>query len=363
MKRNAWKAARGSAGFTLVELVVVIAILGILAGVGTVGYSGYIQRANEAADEQLQSNTRYAAALGSMQNQEVTGAITIDNTGTTVIGGRNPNTGENEADKTAIEGWLEDAFGDTWRDNKLKVGGSTATIRIPVLALALSPEEQEAIKEYIDSNYYGNEDSLANTVQDLTGLLEDWQRENPNGLKDYFADGEWEEFLAEYEIEEGVPDFDKKVANAMLLYLSDKAGSMDANTLFTQLADPETGVVKPGALETIVDQNGQLPTYALMYAVVTGYANSSYATDEFKTLYENNPPEDLSAVEDLMTQMATTPGSEEYVKNEAQQDMSGYLGALEVINNYKDKIDITLDDAYMNNNTLALLQGILNAAK
>ena len=54
-----WKA-----GFTLVELVVVIAILAILAGIAIPVYSGYIQKANQAADEQLLGalNTAYAAA-------------------------------------------------------------------------------------------------------------------------------------------------------------------------------------------------------------------------------------------------------------------------------------------------------------
>ena len=52
-------------GFTLVELIVVIAILAILAGVAIPAYSGYIQKANEAADNQILEayNTAIAAAL------------------------------------------------------------------------------------------------------------------------------------------------------------------------------------------------------------------------------------------------------------------------------------------------------------
>ena len=64
MKKQVENKLRGSAGFTLVELIVVIAIIGILAGIGTVGYGGYVKKANEAADQQLlgEVNTAFAAA-------------------------------------------------------------------------------------------------------------------------------------------------------------------------------------------------------------------------------------------------------------------------------------------------------------
>lgn len=51
MDSNKRKQSITESGFTLVELVVVIAILGILAGIGYVGYGAYIDYANRAADE------------------------------------------------------------------------------------------------------------------------------------------------------------------------------------------------------------------------------------------------------------------------------------------------------------------------
>lgn len=60
---------RNNKGFSLVELIVVIAIMAILAAVAVVSYSIYIEKANEASDQQYLDNVDYIAQLLATEQQ------------------------------------------------------------------------------------------------------------------------------------------------------------------------------------------------------------------------------------------------------------------------------------------------------
>ena len=60
---------KNNKGFSLVELIVVIAIMAILAAVAVVSYSVYIDRAQDAKDQQYLDNILYFSELFAIENQ------------------------------------------------------------------------------------------------------------------------------------------------------------------------------------------------------------------------------------------------------------------------------------------------------
>lgn len=69
---------KGTAGFTLVELIVVIAILAILAGIAIPVYSGYIAKANEAADLEQLDSLKTAAVFAYTEAQVKAGKTDVE---------------------------------------------------------------------------------------------------------------------------------------------------------------------------------------------------------------------------------------------------------------------------------------------
>ena len=91
---------RNNKGFSLVELIVVIAIMAILAAVAVVSFSIYIEKAQDAADLEYQSNVEYAANLIATEHQFELEGVELED----VVDGPediklivyNPLTGESE---------------------------------------------------------------------------------------------------------------------------------------------------------------------------------------------------------------------------------------------------------------------------
>lgn len=361
MKKQVRNKLRGSAGFTLVELIVVIAILGILAGIGTVGYSGYVKKANEAADQQLLGyiNTAFAAAC--LENGE-----DVQNVSSADLNLTGP-TGAKKVQSVSV---YDNEFQKYYADNEDSTFKAFTTIifdatrHVFVDAISagyaafdfgggkiyIAPEDAEKLGDstFMDPVKGLGAEKLLKKVNDVTKFAAVLDRSmldqvfgsekfqsymmsalgiesTGNTYNDMMAMEERAAAMAQQIMAKtGLSQSDamKRLrANVAVMYAASNAAGMDQQEIKTLLASGDAKNTILGNLTT--DTGVAMSQAALAYGMYTAYAYNSGNTGLIEAT--NDPA-------GVVSSMDSETDFHDYINSEqGQKDLQGYLSALNMI--------------------------------
>lgn len=363
-----------NSGFTLVELVVVIAVLAILAGVGAVAYNGYIDYAHRASDEELLAavNTAFAAACEdrgvdrmSLKADRASLAPATDDAKSSIKGIETISglTGD------ALTGF-QNAFASYFEGNtnknleyydfdEIKFAGGK--LMFTGDKSAYDKAKAEAAKSaFKNSNFSDDIEGLIKNVEGVTALFSGFVGEPEDGTLEVRLKAlgdlgvNLDSTIKALKEQYGITDESSgtELANAMVLHVAHLTSMTDTDALVDAAAGG--GSLPPE--QTIV----ALP---MMLGMCTAYSNSEYASSAFKAQYAAAMDSDSSdplTVLLLLSSLTGDDGYKDYMASEDfHNDLDGYTGALTLVDQNSDAVDLTDPKAFSNDNFMALIMSIL----
>lgn len=344
---------RNKQGFTLIELIIVIAILAILAGVAIPVYSGYANKANEAADLQLLGavNTAFSAACLShgVDPRSVNASADLNDEHHLVLSlasaelygdflsifGPNANTPFRYYTSLAYD----KANGVFVDGNQTKTVG-TGEGAVSATMAQLADFQNSAFGEIGFAALGADFSQAANAVAAAVGngIAVIANKDNADSaaselypfLRDHLglSDGQIENLT------------EQQIANAMILYT---ASASDPSM------DRDTALEKMSSFANTDSPSVNLASDMLLaYSITESYVNSEYATPEQKNAFDAFKSLPLTkitpaAIRDLVKSMLidnTDPGNGflQYMNSNGNEDIKGYMSALEMINDNTDDL-------------------------
>ncbi len=375
-------------GFTLVELIVVIAILGILAGIAIPVYSGYIKKANQAADNVLLSavNTAIGAAraengfakLGADAKLIVTSKkITGLNPGTVTLADSTDTLsaaiaasfvtyfGENAnvelkycttdadfefhtdtqtffivggGDGSSTNGWTATSNGDgttTYSNGSFEItvnDADVANVQASTFGTNMTPADlMSSVGGVVDAaaGVVNNPGIIASIINNMPGCS--------TLLEDLGITGDYNEHAEE-------------LPTALVVAVANQASTIDMDATLAQLNNEDFingfASMTPQQLTQFAQGPGGMTNLALMYGMMTAYANSDTGStvtvgDQSLQEYFNSASANfanatggsnaLSMLASMVQTMASSSGFNDYIANEGAADLQGFVSALNVI--------------------------------
>ena len=379
MKKQVGNKLRGSAGFTLVELVVVIAIIGILAGIGTVGYGGYVKKANEAADQQLLGEVNTAFAAACVENGTEIYAVNDAklNKDTAVLSDVTIDGAVNTKIPTSYEAYLGETNGFKVIEPKYSNykhifvdGRNNVQYAYGGGAVTISGKDAANLKDstFADSKKGLGVNGLLDKVNDIASIAELlagsseggdgalWDIWNSEGFLRYAgkavgltdselqaaAENNWS--LSNNKLKAALGEkagklgmdvtdqdiFKKLMGNATILYAAKDTKNIDQNEIKKLLTSGEKGVTEiQNNLKSSATMGKALSQASLVYGMYTAYVYSGTGTPEEKASATSDPLKALGAMSD--------PGFQKYINSDqGAKDMNAYLSSMNMINSSVD---------------------------